>query len=261
MEHFSPSVMAQIGETIVEGKPYHHFKGNLSSLMALVREIQSDPSSKGMRQSRYPGEKWAGFILADGKAFIESGRSADAQKAFDEAIAETDLKGTPSSPVYAVSGGVWSVPRHLSGHPKAAIIRPRVALPPLHIKLSACFLAMVNSADVAFPLAKVAKAAWSHIKKGGVATVTCNYSYRYARPNGKFHGLLITLNVPLADVSAIASSLSVQTFRCPGIGLAQGLSGQPHDGLWPVYLSGPGIIRLEGNRKLDTRALAAAGIK
>lgn len=261
MDHFSPSVMAQLGKTVVAGKPYHHFKGNLSSLMALIREIQSDPSSKGMRQSHYPGQAWAGFKQATGAAFIESGRSADAQKAFDEAIARTDLKGKPSTPVYAVSGGVWSVPRYLSGHPKAAITRPRVALPPLHINITACFLARVDSADVAYPLAKIAKAAWVHIKQGGVCTVTCNYTYRYERPNGKFHGLLITLNVPLSDVSAIASSLSVQTFRCPGIGLAQGLSGEPHDSLFPVYLSTPGIIRLEGDRRKDDKALAAAGIK
>lgn len=273
MAAFSPAIMAQIRKEALSFKSYGNeiatrqafvYRGAFSGFLALMREAQNDGSA-GSRQgfAHYRGlsRSWAGFSTASPLDMLESGFSPDALTAFNAANAAIEAKGAPASPEYRVSGGVWSVPRHLSGHPLSAVVRPRTTLPAKNWDISACFMARVNPSDVAFSLAKIARAAWTYIQQGGAVTLTIHYSAKFSRQFDGCTHFATSLTIPLTNPGAIASACSVQFFRSAFIAFGNALSGVADDILPVAWLHKPGIVTLQGDRQADAKALEALGIK
>lgn len=241
-----------------------HWSGTYAQFIELFRACEQDTESSAYRQGGRnwhgsPGA-WGGFAKSTPAEMTRTGTSTDAQAAFDAAIAALDVTAAPAPPIPAVTGGVWSVPRYLASHPKCAIKRPRTSLPPKNWHVAACFSSYVKSNDVAKPLARLARAAWMYTLKGGAATITIHYTVRFHRPNGDHQGATFSIKVPLSNVAALASCLSVQIFRHHIITLGQALSGQRDDSLAVSFYIPPGGIRVAGDWTKDAAALRSLGI-
>lgn len=273
MAAFSPSLMAKLEKAPIafagyggtlETRNAFVFKGSFSSFLAFMREAQNDNSpgsSQGFEHYRDLRASWAGFSKASPLAMLDSGFSPDALEAFNTANARIESKGIPASPEYRVCGGVWSVPRHLSGHPLSAVVRPRTKLPAKNWDIAACFMWTIEAKDVAAPLAKIARAAWAYIQQGGAVTLTIHYSAKFSRDFQGCSHIVTSLTIPLSNPAAIATACSVQFFRSAFIAFGQALSGTADDNLPVAWLHKPGIVRIQGKAREDAKALEALGIK
>lgn len=268
MAAFSPSIMADIGTIsgVFNGRQqnYFHIKGSLTSIMSLTREAFADHSNAAQAFKSYArGEansSWGGFIKGKLPEFFDTGISTDAHQAFDNALASIDTKKAPASPEFAIAGGVWSVPRHLTGHPLSAIKRPKTALPPKDWHISAFFSASVEASDVATPLAKLARAAWRYQMEGGQVSLTIHYAVAFYRPFQGNEGLLVSVKVPLTNIAAIATACSVTFWRGVVLSWMRGLSGADQDGGPRSVYTRPGIASISGNIRSDKASLATLGI-
>lgn len=274
MPSFSPELMARLSKGVFtvrsyegtrENVPMFHWKGNLSEFFALVRDMVADDSPGG-EQARecHMNDKqgaWGGFHSQTEADYLQTSRSIDAQKAFNEALAHIDAKGKASTPEYRVTGGVWSVPRYLSGHPQCAIYRPKTAKPAKSYDVTACFSSDVKSEDVAKPLARIARAAWDYQRSGGNVSIVVHYAVWFRKACEGQQGICVSIRVPLSDVASIATALSVQTFRYPMLGIASGLTNLRGDTLKCGWIVKPGFIPIDGLGASDEKALLAAGIK
>lgn len=274
MALFSPSIMARIGEseftytrvysTEEHSGNFFHFRGTLSELFQLQRDALTDNSPAARQPHNIPDDDtsdWCGFSHKQGfRDFLATTRSIQAQEAFHAALAKLDVAGKASTPEYRVSGGVWSVPRYLSGHPQSAIYRPKTAKPAKTFDLAASFMAMTSAEDIAKPLARIARAAWDYQKAGGSVSLVCHFGSLFSRPcEGKI-GFVASVRVPLSDIASIATALSVQTHRAIFLRLASGLSGLRRDSLPLAYIKRPGILPITGTYA-DDATLKAASIK
>lgn len=272
MAYFSPSLMSQLGEITSTVRTYHgtstqrmyHWTGTLSEFFAFYRAATEDHSAAGRivsRRGHARDPEWLGLNSQTVDDYLQTSRSIDAQTALHNAVARLDVKGKAAAPEYRVSGGVWSVPRYLSGHPQAAIYRPKTAKPHKSFEVSGAFSSFVESGDVAKPLARIARAAWDYQKQGGSVSLVSHYVSIFRAPQDGFHGLQVSIKVPLSDVASIATSLCVQTYRLPILCLGVALSGRHGDSLHCGWLVKPGCIPIDGLGASDEKALAAASIK
>lgn len=262
MFHFLPdSVMSRCG--IHAPSNFYHWKGTPSEFRQFYRDVRDAgaPNLLYWEKSKKSQASWAGFEKGSFDAMLDSGISIDAQTAFDKALAAIHAEGKPNTPEYRVTGGVWSVPRYLTGHPQCAIYRPRTALPPKTINIVAFFSAFRDSDDVARPLARIARACWEYQKAGGSVSLVVNYCGRFRQAIDGHNGFIASIRVPLSNVSAIATACSVQWFRTMFLDVASGLSPATHDAIPPAWPNIPGAIRIEGDRVKDDAALKSAGIK
>lgn len=244
-------------------RPYYHWRGNLTEFFSIVREMKTSPKSIHINKPlRSVGESWAGMTRQKIPAMYESSRSIDAQYDFDSALATIIKEGKPAPAEYRVTGGVWSVPRYLTGHPQCAIYRPRTAKPPLNIDVVACFPSFAKAQVIADSLARIARACWDYQKTGGAATLTVHYCGKFARTApGGCEGIIASIKVSLSDISSIATACSAPFFRAAFYPFASALSGEMADSIPVAWLAKPGAIRLQGDKALDAQALKAAGIK
>jgi len=273
MAHFSPSIMARFpietirvrnSRKVERDATYYHFKGTLTEFFTLYREASSDSTAagsnlRGIIQNAWAGP-WTGLVRQPLADFLDSGRSSEAHEAFNKALAKLDVKGKASIPEYRVSGGVWSVPRYLSGHPQAAIYRPKTAKPAMTLEVCTSYPASANAEYISQVTSRIARAAWDYQKVGGSVSLTLHQLSKFAESQDGAQGLLLSIKIPLSDIASLATALSIQIDRNMYSTLAAALSGYgPRDALTTEWLVKPGLINLNGSD--DEKALAAASIK
>ena len=268
MALFSPPIMARFEKVRVDTTsgtvPMFQFSGTVSEALALLDECAKDRTEAGSRCAesiRKHSNRWAGFKTASAHDMLEKGFSADALAAFEAANARLEAKGARAPNIFREAGGAWSVPRHLAGHPRAAFHRPRTALPAKHWHVASCFAYEIEESDIADPLAKLARAAWSYIQQGGTIALSVHYTARFSLPCDGMEGLSLNLRVPLTDISSIATACSVQFFRLGMLAFGQALSGKLNDSMPVCWAKNPGGIRLNGNRRTDAKELTSRGIE
>ena len=237
------------------------WRGTWSQFLEDMRALRAGPLWKRTNNS---GGKWAGFTDSGStpERLMETGRSPETQRAFDAAMAHLHAQGGRDRLQYVPASGTWSIPRVLSGHPLAAMRRPRTALPVVNADLGACFSAFVKADSVAATMAVLARSVWNHIQSGGAATLRISYVLgfhaKHAETGAK--GIIISIDVPLTNPASVAAALSVQTFRGLAIRMAQCYSGEAQDSLQNWQWAKPGLISMQGDTEEDLKRLRAGKI-
>ena len=199
--------------------------------------------------------QWEGTGTQNASDMVHTGLINEAVKAFESAVAEIDTHLAHGSPELHAVGSAFSIGRIMSGHPKAAIVRPRTKLPPKSIDLTLNAWAGLKAEDIARSMSKIAKAAWQYISAGGIIELRVSYLHNFTQPqvwNGIEHwGFLDTLKINPMSMAAFASAASGQMYRALSIPIALKLSGQHHDGLPLGKWCNPATHAIQGNKADD----------
>lgn len=209
-------------------------------------------------------EDWAGI----GEQWPEYLRQQGAQKALDAfraAQASFPLHGAPDAPIARPNGGAWVIPEVLIGSPLPARIRPRTALPLRKLQMHLSFSANIDYAVVAGNTARIARAAWEYVLKGGIVECSAIYEAQYSsdRPTERgTSGVVFIIHANLASEWEIAQAISVQVFRGAFLGTACAMDPRYGGGL-PVSrtFATKNTINLIGNKNSDDRELQKHGIE
>lgn len=245
------------GEKKATKRPMYQWRGTWSQFLADMRALQTSPQWRAQGCKINRGE-WAGFTDpgSTGQRLLETGKSPETLRAFDEAMARMEAAGARDRLQYVPASGTWSVGRVLTGHPLAAMKRPRTALPVINADLGACFSAYVKAEDVAHTMAVLARSIWNHIQAGGAATLRINYVLGFGtKARTGEQGIIISIDVPLTNPASVAAALSVQTFRAFAIAMGIFYSGEQSDGLRNWEWHKPGLISMQGDSEHDLKAL------
>lgn len=237
---------------------FHVFTGSPSEFASFIRENRT-----AMSYAKDITQRWAGFRSESNSDAINAGVSRDAHKTMqaNHAALEAPLKA-PGRAIPSPVGGAFNIGRILNGHPLSAYRRPRVTLPPKTIVIALSVSCSIDESTISKTVSKIARAAWEYHLAGGIVNVTFQTLCFYSRaPASGEKGMLISLILPLADVSALATGASLQAFRGFGIPIMQAYSGETHDPLWPGDILTPGVFTLSGDQRKDDAILQSLMIK
>ena len=237
----------------------HILNGSPREVLSFIAQ-----NSRAMGKAKTRTDSWAGFHQESPAKAIEALNSKDAHSVFQKNDAEllAPLKAR-AKPIASPVGASFNMGRILSGHPIACYRRPRVKLPPKTINVCLSVSARINEEQIAKTISKIARAAWEYHLQGGAVKFVMHTLYFYSAPSKDgAKGMLISCDLPIQDVSAIATGASVQFFRGFGIPLAKAYSGAgAEDALWPGDYLIPGMLTLCGDPVKDAKILASLGVK
>lgn len=235
-----------------------HFRGTPSDFLNCVKRHTAQ-NPRLSREIADMGGDWTGEN-APLKA-LEQGYSPDALAAFQASSAALSGPLQRGSPLLANQGPAFSIARVIQGHPIACFKRPRVKLPPRNLEFSVNCNGAVTPSDISNPVARIARAAWEYQAAGGPVTVTAHYLYSLKYANGPVTCAIISLALPLANLSQFATGASVQMYRAFAMPLRNvTLAGSYTPSAPLVRWNNPRIQVLTGNPDTDALALKALGV-
>ena len=229
-------------------KPAFHYKGGLSALMAALRtECETNATLRGYLAKNVG--TWAGCCNNETlQGMLDTAHNLTAFKAFEAEKSRIETPYTKAKPQLSPIGSAFSIGRVIQGHPVASYRRPKTKLPPKAVECSISVSAGVDHAKVSASMARIVNAAHHYHVAGGAVKLTVHYllAFHQKNPETGAQGLVVSLDIPVADSALAAFSASVQFFRIMAIGLAQALSGTRGDSLQCWKLDKRGLVGIHG---------------
>jgi len=229
-------------------KPAFHYKGGLSTLMAALREECQTNAPLRDYLAKNVGN-WAGCLNGETlQGMLDTAHNLTAFKAFEAEKSRIETPYTKAKPQLSPVGAAFSIGRVIQGHPVACYRRPKTRLPAKVVECSISVSAVVDHAQVSASMARIVNAAHHYHVAGGAVKLTVHYllAFLAKNPETGAQGLVVSLDIPLADSALAAFSASIQFFRIMAIGLAQALSGVKRDSLQVWRLDKRGLVGIHG---------------
>lgn len=229
-------------------KPAFHYKGGLSALMAALRtECETNAPLRDYLATNVG--RWAGCCNDETlQGMLDTAHNLTAFKAFEAEKSRIETAYTKSKLQLSPVGAAFSIARVIQGHPVACYRRPKTRLPVKVVECSISVSSEVQHGKVSASMARIVNAAHHYHVAGGPVKLTVHYllAFNQKNPETGAQGLVVSLDIPVADSALAAFSASVQFFRIMAIGLAQALSGTRNDNLQCWKLDKRGLVGIHG---------------
>lgn len=246
-------------------RAYFQIRGSVATLMEYISAVHADGSKPGKANAEWQGAgaDWAEFRGQSRADALRTGSITAALEDFQKANATLTAPLIPGKMNYSPVGGAFNTGRYLAGHPVIMYNREKTKLPAKTINIIVRAGGDTKSSTIAKTLTKIARGAWDYQNRGGIVTLNVHSFHSFDAPqshNGILHhGLIVTREIPLTSLNALATGASVQFYRGFSIPLAKYLSGKFDDGLYRPALEIPGYHLIQGERS-DAAVLTALDI-
>jgi hypothetical protein len=264
MENFPLKTIKVVGYSYKKGntKTVLHFNGRLTHFMSLLQQAQGENDSLCM-YGKTNSATWCRLLHGETtESLIRDTVCKTATQDFEKAEAALKTPLTRGRQEPSVIGAAFNIGRIMQGHPVSCYRRPKKKLPPKDLHFSISVSSLANAELIMQSMVKIVRAAHEYTLNGGAVKLTCHYGASFSKPNPETgaEGIMISLEIPIANGALAAFSASIQFFRAVVIPIAQCFSGLRHDSLVVMAWDKAGMQTISGQGGDATATLEALKI-